>query len=82
MDVSLLKKLSSFIMKRNAYCFYSKYQIQKNDSFCASYCLYIILSTKLLGYDFKPTVLNFSYQRFSERYHLYIQLHEYYYLYF
>ena len=36
------KKLSKFIIKRNGYCLYSKYQIQKNDSYCASYCLYII----------------------------------------
>ena len=35
------KKLSKFIIKRNGYCLYSEYQIQKNDSFCASYCLYI-----------------------------------------
>ena len=35
------KKLSKFIIKRNGYCLYSKYQIQKNDSFCASYCIYI-----------------------------------------
>ena len=33
------KKLSKFIIKRNGYCLYSEYQIQKNDSFCASYCL-------------------------------------------
>ena len=32
------KKLSKFI-KRNRYCLYSEYQIQKNDSYCASYCL-------------------------------------------
>ena len=36
------KKLSKFINKRKRYCLYSEYQIQKNDSFCASYCLYII----------------------------------------
>ena len=35
------EKLSKFIIKRNGYCLYSEYQIQKNDSFCASYCLYI-----------------------------------------
>ena len=34
------KKLSEFTIKRNGFCLYSKYQIQKNDSFCASYCLY------------------------------------------
>ena len=27
------KKLSKFIIKRNGYCLYSEYQIQKNDSF-------------------------------------------------
>ena len=36
------KKLSKFIIKRNEYCLYSEYRIQKNDNFCASYCLYII----------------------------------------
>ena len=30
---SLPKKLSKFIIKRNGYCFYSEYQIQKIDSF-------------------------------------------------
>ena len=33
------KKLSNFIIKRNGYCLYSEYQIQKNDSYCTSYCL-------------------------------------------
>ena len=32
------KKLAKFIIKRNKYCVYSEYQIQKNDNFCASYC--------------------------------------------
>ena len=59
------KKLSKFIRKRNGYCLYSEYQIQKNDSFCASYCLYIIYLTKVLGIDFKSAVLNLYYQRFS-----------------
>ena len=57
------KKLSKFIIKRNGYCLYSEYQIQKNDSFCASYCLYIIYLTKVLGIDFKSAVLNLYYQR-------------------
>ena len=30
------KKLSQFIKKRNGYCLYSEYQIQKTDSFCSS----------------------------------------------
>ena len=33
------KKLSKFIIEGNGYCLYSEYQIQKNSSFCASYCL-------------------------------------------
>ena len=59
------KKLSKFIIKRNGYCLYSEYQIQKNDSFCASYCLYIIYLTKVIGIDFKSAVLNLYYQIFS-----------------
>ena len=59
------KKLSKFIIKRNGYCLYSEYQIQKNDSFCASYCLYIIYLTEVLGIDFKSAVLNLYYQSFS-----------------
>ena len=57
------KKLSKFIIKRNGYCLYSEYQIHKNDSFCASYCLYILHLTKVLGIDFKSAVLNLYYQR-------------------
>ena len=64
MVLSVLK-LSKFIIKRNGYCLYSEYQIQKNDSFCASYCLYIIYFTKIVGIDFKSAVLNLYYQRFS-----------------
>ena len=56
------KQLSKFIIKRNGYCLYSEYQIQKNDSFCASYCLYIIYLTKVIGVDFKSAVLNIYYQ--------------------
>ena len=59
------KRLSKFIIKRYGYCLYSEYQIQKNDSFCASYCLYIIYLTEVLGIDFKSAVLNWYYQRFS-----------------
>ena len=59
------KKLSKFIIKRNGYCLYSEYQIQKNDSYCASCCLYIIYLTKVLGIDFKSAVLNLYNQRFS-----------------
>ena len=59
------KKLFKFIIKRTGYCLYSEYQIQKNDSVCASYCIYIIYLTKIVGIDFKSAVLNLYYQRFS-----------------
>ena len=43
-------KLSKFSIKRNGHCLYSEYKIQgltrKRDSYCASYCLYIIYLTK------------------------------------
>ena len=62
-----LKKFSKFIMKQNGYCLYSEYKIQgltsKRDSYCASYCLYILYLTKLLGVNFKSAVLNLCYQR-------------------
>ena len=60
------KKLSKFIIKRNGYCLYSEYKIQgltsKKDSYCASYCLYIIYLIKVLDIDFKIAVLNLYYQ--------------------
>ena len=59
------KKLSKFIIKQNGYCLFSEYQIQKNDSFCASYCLYIIYLTIIVGIDFISAVLNLYYQRLS-----------------
>ena len=59
------KKLSKFIIKRKGHCLYSEYQIQKIDSFCASYCLYILYLTKVLGIDFKSAVLDLYYQRFA-----------------
>ena len=62
--VVCLKKLSKFIIKRNGYCLYSEYQIQKEDNFRGSYCLYIIYLTKILGIDFISAVLNLYYQRF------------------
>ena len=60
------KKLSKYIIKRNGYCLYSEYKIQgltsKKSSYCASYCLYIIYLTKVLGINFKIAVLNLYYQ--------------------
>ena len=38
-------------------CIYSEYQIQKQDSLCASYCLYVLYLTQFLG--FKKAVLKF-----------------------
>ena len=58
------KKLSRFNIKRNGYCLYSEYQIQKNDIFCGGYCLYVIYLTEVLCIDFKSAVLNLYYQRF------------------
>ena len=66
MDVSLLRKLSKFIIKRYGHCLYSEYKLQgqtnKRDSYCASYCLYVNYLTKVLGIDFKSAVLNIYYQ--------------------
>ena len=59
------KKLLNYLKNRHKKCIYSEYQIQKNDSFCASYSLYIIYLVKVLGVDFKSAVLNLYYQRFS-----------------
>ena len=59
------KKLSKFFIKRNGYCFYSEYRIQKNDSYCASCCLYILYLTKLICSEIKFVVLNLYYQRVS-----------------
>ena len=56
------KKLSKFIIKQSGFCLYSEYQIQKNDSYCASYCLYIIYLTKVLDIDFKSAVFNLYYE--------------------
>ena len=56
------KKLSNFIIKRTGYFLYSEHQIQKNDSFCASFCLYILYLTKVVGKDFKSAVSKLYYQ--------------------
>ena len=59
------KKLLNYLKNKHKKCIYSEYQIQKNDSFCASYCLYIIYLTKVVRIDFKSAVLNLYYQKFS-----------------
>ena len=48
------------IMKHIKNGFYSEYQIQKNYSYCAAYCLYILYITQTMG--FKNAVLNLDYQ--------------------
>ena len=42
---------------------YSEYQIQKNDRYCAAFCLYVLYLTQILG--FKNAVLNLYYQTFK-----------------
>ena len=42
---------------------YSEYQIQKNDSSCAAYCLYVLYLTNTIG--FKNALLNLYYQTFK-----------------
>ena len=63
------RKLSKFLIKRYGHCLYSEYKIQgltnKRDSYCASYCLYVIYLIKVLSIDFKSAVLNLYYQSFS-----------------
>ena len=41
-------------------CVYSTYQIQNLDSLCASYCLYVLYFSQVLG--FKKAVLELYYQ--------------------
>ena len=41
---------------------YSEYQIQKVDSYCAAYCLYILYLSQVIG--FKNAVLNLYYHLF------------------
>ena len=56
------KKIFKFFIKRNGYFSYSEYQIPKNNSFIASFCLYIIYLTKVVGMVFKSAVLSLCYQ--------------------
>ena len=46
--------------KQNNNGIYSEYQIQKDDSFCAAYCLYVLYLTQIIG--FKNAVLKLYYQ--------------------
>ena len=42
---------------------YSEHQIQKNDSYCVGYCLYVLYLTRTIG--FKNAELNLYYQNLS-----------------
>ena len=42
---------------------FSEYQIQKDDSYCAAFCLFLLYLTQILG--FKNAVLNLYYQTFE-----------------
>ena len=42
---------------------YSEYQIQKDDSYCAAYCLYVLYLTQIIF--FKNAVSNLYYQTFK-----------------
>ena len=59
------KKLSRFIIKRNRHSLNSEYKVQgltsERDS-CASYYLYKIYLTNVLGRDYKSGVLKLYYQ--------------------
>ena len=65
------RKISKFIIKRYGHCLYSEYKIQgltnKRDSYCASYVLYVLYLTKVLGVNFKSAVLNLYYQMIKKR---------------
>ena len=61
------KKLLNYLKNKHKKCVYSEYQIQKNDSFLLLNFLYIIYLVKVLGVDFKSAVLNWYYQRFSQK---------------
>ena len=48
------------ITKQINYGIFSEYQIQKDDSYCAACCLYVLYLTNIIG--FKNAVLNLYYQ--------------------
>ena len=63
MDVLPPENIKNYIKSKYKSCIYSEYQIQKYDSLCASYCLYIIYCVKILSLDFKKAVLNLYYSK-------------------
>ena len=59
------KKLLIYLKIKYKNYISSEYQIQKIDSLCASYCLYMFYLTKVIGIDFKSAVLNLYHERLS-----------------
>ena len=62
LPVNIIKHINKGIYRRAA-GLYSEYQIQKDGSYCAAYCLYVLYLTQIIG--FKNAVLNFYYQTFK-----------------
>ena len=60
--VNIRKQIKKGIYRRAA-GLYSEYQIQKYDSYCAAYCLYVLNLTQIIG--FKNAVLNLYSQTFK-----------------
>ena len=57
------KKLLIYMKKsKHGKTIYSEYRVQKNDSLCASYVLYKIYLTKVMGLYFKSAVLYLNYR--------------------
>ena len=52
------KKLSKYIIKRNVYCLYSEYQIQKKLIFLCKLFFIYNLFAKAIGIDFKSALRN------------------------
>ena len=60
------ENIKNYIKSKHKSCIYSEYQIQKYDSLCASYCLYIIYSVEILLLDFKKAVLKLFYSKLND----------------
>ena len=60
------ENIKNYIKSKYKSCIYSEYQIQKYDSLCASYCLYIIYCVEILLLDFKKAVLMLFYSKLND----------------
>ena len=63
--VSVQRNYLNLLQNETVIVYIQNIKYKKNDSFCASYCLYSIYFTKVEGIDFKSAVLNLYHQRFS-----------------